>query len=97
VSSTVTGRVIDGTNTGIANLHVVVRDDSGTFDIELNHDDTNDTGNFTIDIPLDTRDDTTLARTLSVYITTQGGATTSMNVMQLQLDVPKKYDATPAN
>ncbi len=166
MSSSVTGRLIDGTDTGIANLHVVVRDDSGTFDTELGHADSDSSGNFTITIPLDTREDTTLARKLGVYITTQGGrevntsqhddgedttlalgdihlrtadvsgwtvtllgsaaaldvragnavlplvddeeawghvkdqiagATTSINVMQLQLDVPKKYDATPSN
>jgi phosphatidylserine/phosphatidylglycerophosphate/cardiolipin synthase-like enzyme len=166
MSSTVTGRVIDGTDTGIDNLHVVVRDDSGIFDVELQHGDTANGGYFSIDIAPDTRDDTVLARTLGVYITTQGGrevntsqhddgedttlalgdipvrtadvkgwtvtllgspnaldvragnaviplvddeeawghvkdqisgATTSVNIMQLQLDVPKKYDATPAN
>ncbi len=166
MSSTVTGRVIDGTNTGIDGLRVGVRDESGIFDVELQHGDTGNGGYFSIDIPLDTRDDTTLARSLGVYITTQGGrevntshhddgedptlalgdipvrtvdvkgwtvtllgnvnaldvragnaviplvddeeawghvkeqisnAATSINVMQLQLDVPKKYDAVAAN
>lgn len=166
MSSTVTGRLVDETNTGIGNFHVVVRDDSGTFDIELGNADSKDAGDFTIGIPPDTRTDTTLPRTLGVYITTQGGrevstsqyddgddatlalgdiplriadvrgwtvtllgsaealdvragnaviplvddeeawghvkeqisgATTSINVMQLQLDVPKKYDAIAAN
>ncbi len=167
MSTSVTGRLVDGTSTGIANLRVAVRDDSSAFDIELGHDTSDGSGNFTITIPDDTQEvDTGQARSLGVYVTTQAGrevstahhddssgttlalgdinirtadasgwtvtllgstaaldvragnavtplvddeeawaylrqqlagASTSINVMQLQLDVPKAYDANAAN
>jgi phosphatidylserine/phosphatidylglycerophosphate/cardiolipin synthase-like enzyme len=167
VSTSVTGRLVDGTDTGIANLHIGVRDDSSSFDTPLGSADSDGNGYFTIAIPDDTQEvDTGTARSLGVYITTQAGrevntshhhdssgatldlgsihirtadasgwtvtllgspaaidvragnavtplvddeeawgylqkqiagATQSVNVMQLQMDVPKKFDANPAN
>lgn len=162
MSTSVTGRLIDGAAAPISGLHVAVKDESDTFGLELGHADTGADGTFSIGIAPDTHTDAATVRKLGVYITTKGGrevntaehddgndpelalgdihlrqadvsgwtvtllggasaldvragnavlpltddeeawgqvqqniagATTSINVMQLQFDVPKKYNA----
>lgn len=73
MSNSVTGRLVDGTGTGIAHLRVGVRSLVNTFDMEIGSANSDSNGNFQISIPEDTRDNTTTPRTLTVDVTTQAG------------------------
>ncbi len=74
MSTSVSGRLVDESGSALANLHVLVRDESALFSSDLASADSGSDGRFTIAIPADLTPDMGTRR-LGVYVRTNGRRT----------------------
>jgi len=73
MSTSVTGRVIDGAAEGISGLTVLIRDESGLIGSDLGTGTTDASGTYTVQIGADVLTDVPGARQIGVHVRTRGG------------------------
>src|ERR1700756_5181453 len=73
MSTSVTGRVIDGAEAGMSGLTILVRDESGLIGSNLGNGTTDSTGTYTVPIAADLLTDVPGARQIGIHVRTQGG------------------------